>query len=124
MAQKLASMPLAFNPGEQWAYGVSVDMQAYLVEKISGKPFDQYVRENVLDPLHMDETRYVQSISGAWPQPIIKPMRVLRPIHRIHSTAGSGRSNRAASALHPASITICALPVCWSITARLMALRC
>jgi CubicO group peptidase (beta-lactamase class C family) len=59
MAQKLASMPLAFNPGQQWAYGVSVDMQAYLVEKISGKPFDQYVRENVLDPLHMDETRYV-----------------------------------------------------------------
>jgi len=59
MAQKLASIPLAFNPGEQWSYGVSVDMQAYIVEKISGKPFDQYVRENVLDPLHMAETRYV-----------------------------------------------------------------
>ena len=51
MAQKLATLPLAFHPGDQWAYGISVDVQAYLVEKISGQPFDKYVRENILDPL-------------------------------------------------------------------------
>ncbi|HRI79387.1 MAG TPA: serine hydrolase domain-containing protein [Cyclobacteriaceae bacterium] len=59
MAAKLSTLPLAFSPGDQWSYGVCVDVQAYLVEKLSGKPFDQYVRENVLDPLKMNSTRYV-----------------------------------------------------------------
>lgn len=59
MAAKLAKLPLAFNPGEQWSYGICVDVQAYLVEKLSGKPFDVYVRENILEPLKMNDTRYV-----------------------------------------------------------------
>jgi CubicO group peptidase (beta-lactamase class C family) len=59
MAQKLGKLPLAFNPGEQWSYGICVDVQAFLVERLSGKPFDQYVRENILDPLSMKTTRYV-----------------------------------------------------------------
>jgi CubicO group peptidase (beta-lactamase class C family) len=59
MAEKLGKLPLAFQPGEQWAYGISVDVQAFLVERLSGKPFDQYVRENILDPLKMKSTRYV-----------------------------------------------------------------
>ena len=59
MAQKLAGLPLMFQPGEQWSYGSSVDVQAYLVERISGKPFDQYVRETILEPLGMTKTRYV-----------------------------------------------------------------
>ncbi|OYX28561.1 MAG: serine hydrolase [Flavobacteriales bacterium 32-35-8] len=58
MAEKLGKRPLAFQPGTRWAYGVSVDVQAFLVERISGVPFEQYLRENVLDPLGMDETRY------------------------------------------------------------------
>ncbi|MEJ0054369.1 MAG: serine hydrolase domain-containing protein [Bacteroidota bacterium] len=59
MAAKLAKLPLAFHPGDQWSYGICVDVQAYLVERLSGKPFDQYVRENILDPLGMKSTRYV-----------------------------------------------------------------
>jgi CubicO group peptidase (beta-lactamase class C family) len=59
MAKKLAALPLAFHPGEQWAYGISVDVQAYLVEKISGKPFNQYLQENIFNPLKMSTTRYV-----------------------------------------------------------------
>ena len=59
MAQKLGSLPLAFHPGAQWAYGPSVDVQAFLVERISGKPFDQFVKENILDPLKMTSTHYV-----------------------------------------------------------------
>lgn len=57
-AEKLGSLPLVFHPGEEWYYGPSVDVQAFLVERISGQPFDEYVRENILDPLDMDETRY------------------------------------------------------------------
>jgi len=59
MAKKLAALPLAFHPGDQWAYGPSVDVQAYLVEKLSGKPFDQYLQETILTPLQMAHTRYV-----------------------------------------------------------------
>ena len=59
MAQKLAGLPLVFHPGEQWAYGPSVDVQAYLVERISGKPFDQYLKEEILEPLGMTHTHYV-----------------------------------------------------------------
>ena len=58
MAQKLGSLPLMFQPGEQWAYGPSVDVQAFLVERISGMPFEAYLRANVLDPLGMKTTRY------------------------------------------------------------------
>jgi CubicO group peptidase (beta-lactamase class C family) len=59
MAKKLASLPLLFHPGEQWSYGPSVDVQAYLVERLSGKPFDQYLQENIFGPLGMTRTRYV-----------------------------------------------------------------
>jgi CubicO group peptidase (beta-lactamase class C family) len=59
MAKKLASLPLAFHPGDQWAYGQSVDVQAYLVERISGQPFDQYLQEKIFTPLGMTHTGYV-----------------------------------------------------------------
>jgi len=59
MSEKLSKLPLAFHPGAQWAYGICVDVQAALVEKLSGVPFDQYVKTNILDPLKMNETRYV-----------------------------------------------------------------
>lgn len=56
MAGAFASLPLWFDPGTQWEYGPSVDMQAYLVEKLSGRPFDTYLREEVLTPLGIDDT--------------------------------------------------------------------
>jgi CubicO group peptidase (beta-lactamase class C family) len=59
MAKKLAALPLAFHPGDQWAYGCSVDVQAFLVERFSGKPFDQYLKETIFDPLGMKNTQYV-----------------------------------------------------------------
>lgn len=58
MAEKLGSTPLWFQPGAKWVYGPSVDVQAFLVERISGEPYNQYVREHVLDPLGMTQTRY------------------------------------------------------------------
>jgi CubicO group peptidase (beta-lactamase class C family) len=58
MAEKLGKVPLLFHPGEQWAYGPSVDVQAFLVERISGVPFERYVQEKIFEPLGMKETRY------------------------------------------------------------------
>jgi CubicO group peptidase (beta-lactamase class C family) len=59
MAEKIGSTPLWFQPGTQWEYGQSVDVQAFLVERISGVPYAEYVQEHVLGPLKMKDTRYV-----------------------------------------------------------------
>lgn len=53
---ELAKYPLGFDPGTRWNYHVSTNMLGYLIERISGKPLRQYVKETVLDPLGMDET--------------------------------------------------------------------
>ena len=58
MARKLGSLPLTFQPGEQWAYGPSVDVQAFLVERIAGVPYGEYLQDHVLDPLKLSKTRY------------------------------------------------------------------
>jgi CubicO group peptidase (beta-lactamase class C family) len=58
-SKKLATVPLAFQPGTRWSYGISVDVQAALVERISGQPFGAYVRQHVLDPLKMHDTHYL-----------------------------------------------------------------
>jgi len=58
MAEKMGKTPLWFHPGTQWEYGLSVDVQAFLVERISGQPYGEYLREHILDPLGLDETKY------------------------------------------------------------------
>ena len=55
-AQALAQAPLQFHPGEQWHYSASVDVQAYLVEVLTGEPYADYVQRTIFDPLGMDET--------------------------------------------------------------------
>ncbi len=58
MSERLATLPLAYEPGTRWLYGISVDVQARLAEALAGRPFGQLVRERVLQPLRMDETAY------------------------------------------------------------------
>lgn len=58
VAKCLAEDALAFQPGEKWQYGLSHDVLAAVVEVISGKKFRDYVKENVFDPLDMQESYY------------------------------------------------------------------
>jgi CubicO group peptidase (beta-lactamase class C family) len=58
MIDGLAKMPLEFSPGEAWNYSVSTDVLGYLVEKISGKPFDQFLKERIFEPLGMKDTAF------------------------------------------------------------------
>lgn len=58
MAKRIGEIPLWFQPGTQWEYGQSVDIQAFLVERIAGIPYKEYVQTHVLDPLKMSDTRY------------------------------------------------------------------
>jgi CubicO group peptidase (beta-lactamase class C family) len=57
-AAALGTLPLEFQPGEKWHYSFGVDVQALLVQRISGKPFAQYVQERVLTPLKMRDTGF------------------------------------------------------------------
>lgn len=55
-SQAMAQVPLLYEPGTQWSYSAGVDVQARLVEVLSGKPFVDYVHETILDPLGMDDS--------------------------------------------------------------------
>ncbi|MGH7779016.1 MAG: serine hydrolase domain-containing protein [Candidatus Binataceae bacterium] len=55
---KLAKVPLRYAPGERWEYSFSTDVCGYLVEAISGKRFDQFLQENIFDPLGMGDTAF------------------------------------------------------------------
>ncbi len=54
----MAKHPLAFDPGSDWQYSYSHDILAGAVEAISGKRFSQFVKENIFDPLEMNDSTY------------------------------------------------------------------
>jgi CubicO group peptidase (beta-lactamase class C family) len=55
---KLSKLPLAYQPGEGWMYSVSVDVQGYIVEKLSGKTLGEFMRERIFDPLGMKDSGF------------------------------------------------------------------
>jgi CubicO group peptidase (beta-lactamase class C family) len=54
----LAKVPLEFSPGTAWNYSVSTDVLGYLVGKISGLPFDEFLRQRIFGPLGMHDTDF------------------------------------------------------------------
>src|ERR1700686_521452 len=58
MIEDLANIPLEFSPGEAWNYSVSTDVIGYLIGKISGKPFEAFLKERIFDPLDMNDTDF------------------------------------------------------------------
>jgi CubicO group peptidase (beta-lactamase class C family) len=58
MIDKLAKIPLLCQPGTAWNYSRSTDVLGYLVEVISGKPFDEFLKERIFIPLKMDDTDF------------------------------------------------------------------
>src|SRR5213079_3108835 len=49
--KKLAKLPLHHHPGERFTYSEGLDVLGYLIEIVSGMPFDQFLRQRLLDPL-------------------------------------------------------------------------
>ena len=52
------TMPLTFEPGEKWEYGINIDFIGKAVEKVSGKNLEVYFRENLFEPLGMKDTGF------------------------------------------------------------------
>ena len=55
---KVAKMPLLYQPGDRWVYSVAHDVQAALVEKLSGQKFDAYVQQRIFTPLGMQDSMF------------------------------------------------------------------
>ncbi len=62
---KLGDIPLSYQPGSQWVYSISVDVQGYLVELLSGQPFDEFLQERLFDPLGMTDTGFFVDADNA-----------------------------------------------------------
>jgi CubicO group peptidase (beta-lactamase class C family) len=58
VSKKLAAVPLLYQPGTRWLYSDAVDIQAALVQKLSGVPFDKFLELHIFKPLGMTTTRY------------------------------------------------------------------
>ncbi len=58
MIETLGKLPLEFSPGTRWNYSVSTDVLGYLVERMSGQPFDEYLKQHIFDPLAMRDTGF------------------------------------------------------------------
>ena len=51
--------PLAFDPGDRWEYGISIDFAGKAVEAVSGQSLDIYLREHIFAPLGMTDTGFI-----------------------------------------------------------------
>jgi len=58
MVKRLAKLPLNFEPGDAWEYGVATDVVGRLVEVMSGQSFDVFLRERIFGPLGMRDTHF------------------------------------------------------------------
>ena len=75
---KMAQLPLAYQPGEGWVYSVSVDIQGYIVEKLSGQPLGTFMRERIFKPLGMEDTGFAV------------PAQKLARVATVYNTAPNG----------------------------------
>ena len=57
-ANLVGQLPLAFEPGEKWMYGFSIDILGAVIEVLSGKTLGEYLKENIFDPLGMKDTGF------------------------------------------------------------------
>jgi CubicO group peptidase (beta-lactamase class C family) len=58
MAARLAGLPLAFDPGTDWIYSLSIDLLGLVIERVSGRRLDRFLEERIFKPLDMRDTRF------------------------------------------------------------------
>lgn len=56
--EKLAQLPFVTHPGEGWTYGYATDILGCIIEKVSGKPLDEFIRKRFTEPLGMSDTHF------------------------------------------------------------------
>jgi CubicO group peptidase (beta-lactamase class C family) len=58
MIDKLANIPLLYQPGTRWVYSVSMDIQGYIIEKLTGQSFPDFLQRRLFGPLGMKDTAF------------------------------------------------------------------
>lgn len=58
IVNRLGDIPLAFQPGEKWQYGMSADVLGAVIEVVSGMRFGDFLRQRIFDPLNMNDTGF------------------------------------------------------------------
>ena len=91
MIDRLAAMPLKAQPGTDWSYGPCVDIQGYVIEKLSGVGLDVFLKQRIFDPLGMVDT-------GFW----VDPAKADR-VSRIHTYTDGALTPMGAANTFPIS---------------------
>jgi CubicO group peptidase (beta-lactamase class C family) len=101
---KLSKLPLAYQPGTTWDYGMSFDVLGRVVEVVSGMPFDQFVEERIAKPLGLTDTGFYVSAEKAArvAEPQVNPATNKRPdmgdvTNRSNWPSGGGGMQSTAS---------------------------
>jgi CubicO group peptidase (beta-lactamase class C family) len=58
MIDKLARLPLNYQPGKGWMYSASMDIEGYIVEKLSGQTLPQFMHDHIFEPLGMRDAGF------------------------------------------------------------------
>ncbi|GIW92768.1 MAG: serine hydrolase [Pirellulaceae bacterium] len=56
--ERLARRPLAFHPGERWAYSPGLTVVGRIIEVVSGEPYERFLERRLFEPLGMNETTF------------------------------------------------------------------
>lgn len=64
-AERLAEMPLVAQPGTRWVYSVGLDLLGRVIEVVTGKSFDRFLKERFFDPLGMSSTFFQVPLTQA-----------------------------------------------------------
>ena len=65
-AERLAEIPLVYQPGTRWNYSTGLDLMGRVIEVVSGQPFDAFLKERIFDPCGMDSTFFKVPQSEVW----------------------------------------------------------
>jgi CubicO group peptidase (beta-lactamase class C family) len=58
MVKRVVQLPLANQPGQRWRYSIAMDIIGYLIQLITNRPLDVYLKEHIFDPLGMKDTSF------------------------------------------------------------------
>ncbi len=88
--EKIATIPLAFHPGEYWRYGTSADILGAIIEVISNCTLGEFYEKEIFKPLHMVDTGFFvpeekyHRFSTLYEKKIIDNKNILEPCHWRH----------------------------------------
>jgi CubicO group peptidase (beta-lactamase class C family) len=83
--RRIARLPLAFQPGAQWHYGLNTDVLGRVVEVVSGQTLDAFLRERLFDPLRMNDTHFIVPVEKRQRVAVVYGIEGGKPLERLTS---------------------------------------